>query len=198
MIFLDTQYLLDADLSGANLTGGLNYSLSNDRFGTPNSALYLNNGFMKFPNGVYFDRTFTITIWVRLMTNYAQRILEFGNGMTKDNLILQYSNNQALTQIFSDTTNAGQYPTSSTLNLDTWYHLAWVVNQQNPNAFFYVNGVLKFKCARTTRDATTKIHPLTISSFPGQNRTPNLKVLEIGLINRYCDAGDIQTIHPMP
>jgi hypothetical protein len=36
-------------IGGANLFGGENYSFVQDRFGTPNSAIYFNKGFLQVP-----------------------------------------------------------------------------------------------------------------------------------------------------
>ena len=45
-------------ISGANLFGGGNYSFVSDRFGSPNSAIYFNQGFLFF----YFFVNFCLKI----------------------------------------------------------------------------------------------------------------------------------------
>ena len=57
------------------------------------SALDLNVGYITAPPGVYFGGDLTITAWIllRSVTSWA-RILDFGNGPKKNNIILSYSN----------------------------------------------------------------------------------------------------------
>jgi len=40
-------------VGGANIIGGVNYGLTQDRFGKPNSALSLTNGYAQLPPGIY-------------------------------------------------------------------------------------------------------------------------------------------------
>jgi hypothetical protein len=43
------------DLIGGATLGGSQYSYTYDRFYNPNSAIFLNNGYLKVPAGVYFN-----------------------------------------------------------------------------------------------------------------------------------------------
>ncbi len=55
------------DLIGeANLYNGYNYLFVSDRFCTPNSAIYLRNGYLQIPDGVYLSGDFTVTVWISL------------------------------------------------------------------------------------------------------------------------------------
>jgi hypothetical protein len=74
-------------VGGANLFGGGNYSFVSDRFGSPNSAIYFNKGYLQVPEGVYFSGDFTVTAWIFLKSYQSwSRIFEFGNGRDSDNV----------------------------------------------------------------------------------------------------------------
>ena len=83
------------EYGSANLVPGSNFSLTFDRYGNPNSALSLNNGFMKVPGGkVYFAGDFTFITWIywRQTKNWA-RIIDFGNGSPDNNIQVCSSGN---------------------------------------------------------------------------------------------------------
>ena len=48
----------------SNLYNVVNVAFVKDRYGIPNSAVYLNNGRMQAPSGVYFSGELTITFWI--------------------------------------------------------------------------------------------------------------------------------------
>jgi hypothetical protein len=117
---------------------------------------------------------------------------------TGDRSYFYNTSGDGTTMNYGQTVNSTQTFGSNALTITGMDIAKWtslIVTTSVTENIIYVNGVLRFKFARTIRDATTKMHPLDIASFPGQNRTPNLKVLELGFINRYCDATDCQTIH---
>ena len=73
----------------AHLTGSTSCIFVMDRFGNPNSAIYLNKSFLQVPTGVYFDGDFTITAWINLKSfNSLATIIDFGNGSSKNNIVL--------------------------------------------------------------------------------------------------------------
>ena len=72
---------LSKDIVGnADLYGGINASLTFDRFNNPNSALSLKNGFLMAPPGIYFNGSdFSITAWVKVRVfNNWSRVVDFG------------------------------------------------------------------------------------------------------------------------
>jgi len=131
-------------ISGSDLYGGSNYSFTTDRFGNNNSAIYFNNGFLKVPNGSYFNGDFTIIIWVNFKAFESMtRFIDFQDQNGNNNvafsmdssgilLLLQTSDNTTLTSV-------NQF--YQTLLLNTWYHVTAVL--QGTNAYIYVNGVLQ-------------------------------------------------------
>jgi len=80
-------------VGSANLYNGYNNSLTKDRFGIPNSALSLSNGYMQMPPGVYFSGSFSIIAWVYFISFSNPMILEIANlpnlvsGSPNDSLI---------------------------------------------------------------------------------------------------------------
>ena len=79
-------------ITGQSLSNGASFSFTTDRLNTVNSAIYFNNGYLKAPNGVYFNGDFTVSLWikVRSATGY-NRVIDFGNGPDSDNVVLSMS-----------------------------------------------------------------------------------------------------------
>ena len=82
-------------VGGANLFGGSSYSFTTDRFGTPNSAIYFNQGYLQAPPGNYFlSGNFTVTAWIYLKSIQSwSRIIDFGDGEKNDNVIFGWYDN---------------------------------------------------------------------------------------------------------
>ncbi len=136
---------------GANLTNGLNYGLTSDRFGNPNSALNLNYGYMNIPPGIYFNGTFTITTWAYLR-NYVKwddwtTIVYFGTGYNDwTNSIFEVfcsGNNNIIKSVGEG--NPQQWDSNSNLILQSykvgqWMHIAFTLDS-NLIAKYYINGI---------------------------------------------------------
>jgi hypothetical protein len=68
-------------------------SFATDRLNSQYSALYLNNQYLQVPGGIYFNGDFTVTVWVKPFRQaYADRVIDFGNGASSDNLLFGISN----------------------------------------------------------------------------------------------------------
>ena len=72
-------YNLNDTVGGANLFNGYSYSLTADRFGNPLQAIYINNGYLQVPPGVYFCGSFTTIVWINILSQVAggPRYLDF-------------------------------------------------------------------------------------------------------------------------
>ena len=130
-----------SDLVGeANLFGGGNYSFVPDRFCTPNSAIYFNNGFLQVPEGIYFSGDFTVTAWIYLKSYQPfSRIFEFGNGQENDNVGIGIY--KKTPQVCGFTSVGSSYKivkSSSIINLNEWYFISFVLN--STIGYIYVNG----------------------------------------------------------
>ena len=128
---------------GAHLFGGSKYSFTTDRFGTPNSAIYFNQGYLEVPSGVYFSGDFTVTAWIYLKSyKYFSSILEFSNGMNSDNIdLLMYESTSYLSAYVYKGSSSQYFETSSSsivINLNQWYFVAFVLN--STTGYIYVNG----------------------------------------------------------
>ena len=135
----------------ADMFGGLNASLTADRFDRPSSAISLINGYYKLPPRVYFSLSYSFLVWVRprALTAWA-RILEVSNGAQNDNVY--FSLNEAITGGIANTFCAGntiylnaKAPTKLTLN--QWQHVAFVFNY--PMYYLYLNGIQIFTLTTT-------------------------------------------------
>jgi hypothetical protein len=69
-----------------------NAALGTDRFGSSNSALSLNYGYIQVPNGVYFTSpTYTLMLWLKLdalPASGANSAFNFGNSDTSSAVII--------------------------------------------------------------------------------------------------------------
>ena len=141
IIYLSMSNLTDL-ISGANLFGGSSYSFVSDRFGSPNSAIYFNKGYLQVPAGVYFSGDFTVTAWIYLKSYQSfSRIFDFGNGEGSDNVILAMSETTSQIRGFTFYKSSYSYSdimSSSKVNLNEWYFVSFVLS--DTTGFIYVNG----------------------------------------------------------
>ena len=56
-------------IENADLYDGKNYEFVQNRFGKLKSAIHFKQGYLKIPQGIYFDGDFTITAWLKLNNN---------------------------------------------------------------------------------------------------------------------------------
>ena len=126
-------------IGGANLYGGSSYSFVPDRFCSPNSAIFFNNGYLQVPSGVYFSGDFTVTAWINIKSYQSySRIFEFGNGKSTNNIILNmYATTSQIEAYFADP-NVQYFLTKQIINLNQWYFVAFVLN--GTTGYIYVNG----------------------------------------------------------
>jgi hypothetical protein len=127
-------------VSGANLFGGENYSFTYDRFCSPNSAIYFNQGYLQVPSGVYFSGDFTFTAWIYLKSyQYYSRIFNFGNGLGSDNMYLSMIGTAS--RLEGCIYKGSLYKlirTLSIINLNQWYFISFVLS--GTTGYIYVNG----------------------------------------------------------
>jgi hypothetical protein len=131
---------LNDSVGGATLFGGSNYYFVADRFGTPNSAIYFNNGYLQIPSGVYFSGDFTITAWIYLKScTHLARIIDFGNGVSDNNVIFGMNDNTStlIGEIFHNN-NKNKLESDFKLDLNQWYFVSFVLI--DTTVYIYVNG----------------------------------------------------------
>ena len=147
--------------SNCTLFGGVNYSFVADRFGFPNSAIYLNNGYLKIPPGIYIHGDYSVVIWMKFKEfKFLNNLLEFANNDNQlvNNLLQLYLYHGGY--IGSGVVESGNYQgsfieisppsaASSSFELNKWYQFVFVL--KNTNAYLYVNSELAIKGIQTTR-----------------------------------------------
>jgi hypothetical protein len=127
-------------VGNSDLQCGANVMFVYDRFCNPDSAIYLNNGYLQVPPGVYFSSDFTIIAWINLKSfvNWS-RIIDFANGGSVDSVRFFYHNNDILkVTIFSGSSPSYLQTKPLPLELGKWYHFAIVLNKTI--CFLYLNG----------------------------------------------------------
>ncbi len=131
-------------IGGENLitTSSVNFGLTNDRFGNPNSALNLTSGYMVIPPGIYFQGAFTIVLWIKVQQSIAnQKIVEFSNGPGSDeiNFVATNPSNMPVSLLLFGGVQTKTLISNSSVSLYTWYHLAYSVDLTGYGTL-YLNG----------------------------------------------------------
>ena len=81
-------------ISGANIFNGINYAFTKDRLNSDLSAVYLNNGYLQVPAGIYFNGDLTISLWIKIFQYTSNcRILEFAlsSGISTETVFMGIS-----------------------------------------------------------------------------------------------------------
>jgi hypothetical protein len=126
----------------ADLFGGSSYSFTCDRFGSQNSAIYFNKGYLQVPNGVYFSGDFTFTAWIYLKSYQSwSKIFDFGNGRMNNNVYLGMSGTSSnmMAVIYNGSSYAnGMLDTLPIISLNRWYFISFISNSRT--GYVFVNG----------------------------------------------------------
>ena len=126
------------DIVGGNdLFGGASYSFVSDRFCSPNSAIYFDQGYLQVSSGVYFSGNFTITAWMIYFSSQSFSLFDFGNGQSSDNILLEINKRNIFGKIFNRSSSS-VIKTTSKINLNKWYFISFVLN--GTTGFIYLNG----------------------------------------------------------
>ena len=132
---------LNDSIGYAHLFGGMNYNLTLNRFNSSYSALNLTYGFLKMPDGVYFNSSFTAMSWINVkeFTNWA-RLFDIGIGQTQ-NVFLSYTmyTNQIPYGYTANDGGSTNLNPATQLFANKWQHLAFVLDNQI--ASIYIDGV---------------------------------------------------------
>ena len=127
-------------INNRNLLNGTNYQFDSNRFSKPNTAIYFKNGSFQAPADIYFKSPFTVVVWVnfKIIRNYS-RILDFGNGVFNDNVVLAlFPGGKPSISIKNATIVNYNWVYGPSINANTWYHVTFV--HQNGKASIYING----------------------------------------------------------
>ena len=133
-------------VGNAHMQQGSLTTFVSDRFGCPNSALNLNQGYTLVPPGIYFDTPqFTISVWIypQLM-GWWSRVIDFGDGAPLNSIFLSQdsnSNQKPALWIYDGSTSRGQVTSSTPLDLSQWHMLTATFD--GTLASIYINGVFQ-------------------------------------------------------
>ena len=166
-----------------------NAAYTGDRYGQPNSALALNQGYMSAPPGVYLNGPFTITVWIDLKSYSPQyaRILDFGNGANLQNVVFAFNPNTGNINfgVWNDKQQASScVATTYQVPLFTWSHVAVAYNSNNA-AYIYANGILLLSC---NMYSNFHLNTKTSNNYIGRSNWPDEQSAEPGsLLNGVLD-----------
>ena len=129
---------------GAHLYNGSNVQFVKDRFGKANSAIRFTDGYYQVPPGVYFKGDFTVSVWIKAIgiVNTGGTIIDFGNGVSSDNIrfITSYQNEYKPVFYVNINNYESNVEPSLTLVLGQWTHLVFTLS--GSNGALYMNGLL--------------------------------------------------------
>ena len=107
----------------------------------------MNQGYRKFPPGVYFNGDFTITFWIFLKNSgHGTGIFDFANGQRNNNfyIALQMHNFIGIRSCLCDSTVCNpDLRSMGALQLNKWYFISVVL--ENRSLMIYINGELNVK-----------------------------------------------------
>jgi hypothetical protein len=177
-------------VSGADLFNGSSYSFTCDKYGSPNSAIYFNKGFLQVPTGVYFSGDFTVTAWIYLKSYQSNsRIFDFGNGKGNDSvgLAILGTTSQIYGFSFNGSSNT-QIQTTSIINLNVWYFISFVLS--GTTGFIYVNGnQVANGTLNTPNNITRANNYIGINNWAGYSNTDaifdEIKIYQAALSSSY-------------
>ena len=167
-----------------NLFNVVNIAFVNDRYGKPNSAVFLNNGRMQAPSGLYFSGPLTLTFWIYFMRNVSNYVISFSGDSNYPSLHLFFSSSGAYHN--GITTNGvcpcDLYPLQPTPFV--WTHTALSIDGFHFRAFY--NGTL----SKRKNCTGVMTNSLKYSNYIGN---PGFFIMdELKFFNRVLNATEIQ------
>ena len=179
--------------------------LDYDRFGYPNSALNLNQGFKVVSENIIFNGDFSRALWSKDLRNntVTSAFLDFGNDLvnaTGSNLVLGYLNETNTVELHVNSVNAyGSFNTSviSTTPLERGVWNFLVATLEGTIGMIYLNGIL---VGQNNLNAPLNINrPLNLiggrrSGNNGIYTTSSAVIDELRIYNRSLSLIEITTL----
>ena len=117
-----------------------------NKYYKPNSAIYLNDGYIKVSDDVYFYQDFTISVWIKpYVFGSGARIIDFSNTVSinnrKDNIILCYSQDKSgkpSFYMFDENGKSNFIVSSQSLKIGEWSFVSAVLKENT--GYIYING----------------------------------------------------------
>ncbi|CAF1027054.1 unnamed protein product [Brachionus calyciflorus] len=181
-------------IGGKNLYDGVNVDFVPDRFGNENSAIRFRDGFIKVPP-LFIRDSFTFTSWFRILNlTFNARILEFGNGVDNNNIILVFCHDLNGKPFFS-IVNQNEWNnvviSNTVFQIGRWYHIAFGVGGNR--TFLYIDSKFDIE---TIGPGMPKNINRTINYFGGTDWNNAFKAYlemdEIKIYERSLSESEIQ------
>ena len=116
-----------ATIKADTMTQTFGCSFTFDRFCNANSAVYFNGSYLQAPAGIYFKTNFSLTAWVYLKTQVDSAILSFGTLPNLPDVQLYLSSSlQFVVRSCDNSYCWNTIQTQFTVNINQWYHVAYV------------------------------------------------------------------------
>lgn len=159
------------------------------------------SGYGQLPDDYYFGSTgFTVEAWVYVRgVQLWQRLIDFGNGSTADNVLLALSagaNGMPLFQVFTGSTANTPLNVSEPLPLNAWTHIAVV--QEPPAAGattgltrIYLNGVYKAQAQTQVPNRVMRTHNYVGKSNWGGDSLANIALDDLRIWSTSRTPGQI-------
>ena len=175
-----------------------------DRNGKANSTFDMNgfNGYITLPENLQIQGDFTVSAWVKMDKHkYLSRLIEWGNGSNKDNIVLGLSSNKSGKPFMQIYKGQGRDNTeliaSEALALNTWVHLVYLL--EGNQAKIYKNGVLwiqkeGFYTPSDVKRSQIYIGKSTFSTIEG-HEYPDGMIDDIYIYNRALNDAEVQALH---
>lgn len=184
-------------VSNYNLIGGLNYNYILDRFNERFSAVYLNNGYLQAPSGVYFFGNFTVSVWVNPISTVGvyDRIIDFGKNSIGDNILISLSLGTPFKPyiLIYDGTKGANYESSISLETNKWQHV--VLTLKETNAKLYINGNLAINVTTSRSNAVLRTtNFIGKSNWKDNSQSVNCQFDDLKIFNRSLNIDEIMFI----
>ena len=194
-------YGLMNDIVGcAHMTqGNLTNMNATDHKGNANSALNLNLGYTRIPDGFYFNSAFTITCWIypNAVGNFA-RLVDFGiaSGNSNNNIFIAQTSASTLRPYFNmyvNSTLVYQALSPYVLAQNQWSFIAASFNGTMTKLF--INSTL---VAASNVSSLQPVNVLRTNNFVGKSQHTdgysNSKVDELRIYNRCLSQTEIEDL----
>jgi hypothetical protein len=153
-------------ISSDDLKPGKNVTFGSDRFNRSNKAVYLNQGYLTMPPGVYFSGDFSVVAWVKVMAilNGSPRLIDLSPN--KVLVAITCANNANPCTIVGTSSTK---KSNTTITIGKWFHLT--LKLKGSSLSMFINGlpVLNSNSISPPANITRTSNFVGRSSYPLDN-----------------------------
>lgn len=159
-----------------------------NRYSSQNTALFLNDGSVSLPTGVYMYGAFTLMMWVYLnaYSTNGGGLFDCGNTPSPSDTISLNMDNTGIMNVllYSSSSNFASIYGVQTVPLNTWTHIA--VTWDGSKGYLYINGAVDSNTAGSGMPMNIARTDCSFGRFFLDNTaTVNCYLDEIRIYNRY-------------